>query len=285
MLQITLKKSRSKSFNDAVFIMKQLGAELKGGAFFLSIQEHDIPNAYNYLLGLIEIIGKWKNVDARFRGKSIDLYRFVFQQYNSIASCGSERTASDYGEFCRVKYDVPTWGCRLIESVLLYNTGDGNYERSGIYWYNYGFFDNSGMWIIDKDRIYARITKEIQNKALDVCPYFNIAAVEKLVFRDLPDYIIPDNYSYRLHYEKVYENGLEIIKAVNIRHINDVRNAPGLINRDIVYRLQTAHDYFKALPPDLPSELKRSIKRMDKEIDNKNAPATRAFDGQGNCKN
>jgi hypothetical protein len=257
--------------------MLHLGAYSGSVGFVLEIPEHEIPVAYDSLLELLAIIEKWKSVSAKFRGKKVNLFKFLFQQYNQVAGCGSEKTKSMDEKYCITKYDIPTWGCRQIESLLLYNTGDGNYERSGIYWYNYGFFDDSGMWIIDKERIYARITSEIERKALDVCPYFNIAFIEQVVFRDLPDYIIPDNYSYRLHYQKVYENGNEVFKAVNIRHINDIRNAP--VNKSIVQRINSASEYFKALPPDLPKELKREIIKVSQEIND--SPFDKAFDKDG----
>jgi len=282
MLQITLKKSKSKAYGFAFEMMLQLGAVPGSWGVVLNIAEHDISNSYNSLMQLIELIGKWKSVSATFRGERVNLFRFVFQQYNSIAACGSEKTQSQDENFCTMQYDIPSWGCRLIQHTLLYNTGNGNYERSGIYWYNYGFFSEDGTWIIDKERIYARIVKEVESKALDICPYFSVAAIEKVVFRDLPDYIIPDNYSYRLHYEKIYEGGREYIRAVNIRHINNVSNMPGTFNSTIVHQLTTAHDFFKAIPPDLPNELKTMIK---KEMKVGEAAGKKAFDKQGMCKN
>jgi hypothetical protein len=285
MLQITLKKSSSKRYPYAVDMMLQLGAVAGSGGVVLSVPEHKLLNSYNSLFQLTELIGQWKSVSASFRGKKVPLYRFIYLIYRNISECGAEKTNSKEKEYCNSRYDVPSWGCRLIESLLLYNTGSGNYEHSGIYWYNYGFFDDSGMWIIDKDRIYSRIMKEVEGKALDVCPYFSIAAIEQIVFRDLPDFIIPDNYSYRLHYETVYEGGREIIKAVNIRHISDLSTAPGTDNKRVIYEIRNTLEFLKAIGPDVPEMVKKIARQTKKDILKEGSSLTRAFDKDGMCKN
>lgn len=284
MLRIIINKSKSKSYQRAVDIALFLGADADQGRVVLSIPEHEIPGAYESLMPLVEIIGRWKCVTATFRGKEVSLYRFIFYQYGQVALCGSENTEGD--DFhCRLKNDIPTWGCRLIDGISLTSFGSGFYEKSR-YWYNFGSFDIKGRWIIDKDRLYGRIMQEVEKKHLDICPYFDAARIHHLIYNELPVVIIPDNYNYRLHYQKVNDNGREIYRAVNIRHIQDLRSAPGMINRRLLHRIHTAMDYFRVNPAELPRGIKDKLSSSAGDlIENKNAPIFKAFDKDGLGKN
>lgn len=286
MLQITISKSRSKNYNVAIARVIQLGGHADGKGAILEIPEYALLNAYHDLFQLVQLIGKWKGVTTTFRDNKVNLYRFIFTQYNQVATCGVEKIKSFEESYCLQQGDHQTFGCRKINSILLTNSGSGYYERSGRYWYNYGVFNQQGIWEIDKSRIMVRIMNEVEEKALDVCPFFDIEAVMHRINKDLPAFIIPDNYNYRLHYEKQFVNGAEIYQAVNIRHIGSKRDAPGTINKRLLNRLKSAFEYFKALPPEPPDQIKEKLMQSMEEIPDVD-PVTihSSFDKDGICRN
>lgn len=98
--------------------------------------------------------------------------------------------------------------------------------------------------------------------------------------------IIPDNYNYRLHYQRVNDGGREIYRAVNIRHIQDLRSAPGMINKRLLHKIHSAMDYFRVNPPELPEQIRQKLSRSAADLtDSENAPIFKAFDKDGLGKN
>lgn len=286
MLQIRIRKNSSKNYKKAIEIALSLGGVYTEGDMMVTIPEHDLPNAYNILRSLIEIIQRWKGTSATFRGRKVNLYRFVFVQYHQVAECGSKKIRSCDPDYCGVWNGFPTWGCRMIQKIFLNTVGSGNYKSSTKYWYNFGRFDSRGVWVIDRGKVMSRIMFEIEESGLDVCPFFNIDEVRKRVYQDLPGYIVPDNYNYRLHYVKVFEGGRDILKAVNIRHIGDLRDAPGLINRRLMYRIHSAMDYFRAQPPEISEPIRVKLMESVTELrEARVAPIDKAFDKDGLGKN
>jgi hypothetical protein len=280
MLEIIFKKSKSKNYEGALNIALAMGGETIYGGVRLVVPEYKLLNAYRDLFPLVEIIGKWKGTSAKFRGKPVNLFRFIFMQYHRVGECGECKTESGDKNYCDHEFDVPNWGCKQIINVLSRNSGPGEYKRSGVFWYNYGHFDSAGVWWIDKDWLFSKLMQEIEEKALDVCPYFDIERIKKVVYNDLPGFIIPDNYNYRLFYVPIKENGKEVIKALNIRHIESYESAPGLDNKKLLKSIKSINDFFRVYPPKMPKRLQKLIIA---DIQHDLIPDV--FDDDGLCKN
>lgn len=255
---------------------------LKDNQVIINIPLYELPNVHETLFKLCHIICKWKGVVAKFKEKKISLYHFVFLQYSKVNSCGEKNIKSDNPEFCNENYGVQTWGCKHLDSIKLNNSGNGNYKKSNLYWYNFGAFDNLGIWHIDKEAVFSLLEKEASDSAYILCPFFDLDKLHRIVFEHLPSFIIPDNYNYRLHYEAVKENGREILRAVNIRHIESLETAPGLLNKRMLFDIHSAYEMLKVLPPDIPAGLKRLFLKEAINVENEQQ---KPFDKDGLCKN
>jgi len=88
------------------------------------------------------------------------------------------------------------------------------------HWYNFGRFDEKNDWIIDKDRLYQKLMEFVEEKGLNVCPFFKAKWVRQAVDK-LPSRIAPDDQEFRIYYEEEYYKGKRVEVPVNIRHIPD----------------------------------------------------------------
>jgi hypothetical protein len=97
---------------------------------------------------------------------------------------------------------------------LRYAKGSPRYKTSNRFWYNFGEFASHDTWKINKPLILQRLKKEIEDKALHLCPFFYPDVIEESV-NSLPDYIKVDNIRFTVYHTAEYINGIENIKATN----------------------------------------------------------------------
>jgi len=121
---------------------------------------------------------------------------------------------------CWLNGEIKGWGCKRISNIMYELSGSGEYLMNEKYWYNFGHFDVKNEWIIDRERLYRRLSSFAEEKGLTLCPYFRIGEVKRAVER-LPSSILPDDISFRLFYEEEYYKGKKVRVPVNIRHISN----------------------------------------------------------------
>lgn len=232
MFTITFNKSKSKYYQKALNHAMNLGGKMVEEEVRLEFPISDLLFLYPKLEPLLGIIQSWSSTRATYKGRRVHPYRFIFQIWHDIRQCSLQRRDGPDDRHCWQTNDLPGWGCRKITKLLRYNTGAGDYVKSTRYWYNYGEFDDTGLWLINKRMIYDVLMKQVGEKAIDSCPYFDHRRLWETI-QDLPEIIRVDNSNYELHYIREYEDGRKVLKPVNIRHKD-----PLIIDRARQYKPQ-----------------------------------------------
>lgn len=218
MYTLTFQRSGSKHFQKALNHVHNLGGTWDGQTARLEIPEDKLMEAYEEIHFLFGYIQKWKSLRATFRGKPVHPYRFIFLVWLNVTNCKEEREKSMDTKHCWTSMDSQGWGCKRINSILRYVKGASKYKISNRYWYNFGGFIKNDTWKINKDLILQKIEKEIESKALHICPFFDMENVKKAV-DSLPKYVRVDNIEFSPHYVPEYVDGKKEMVATNIRHV------------------------------------------------------------------
>jgi hypothetical protein len=214
---LTFKRSRSKYFEKGLALAEKLGGTWDGETMVLKIQESKLLRAYDRLLPLFVIVGRWSSLRASFRGQEVDPYRFILMMH-FIKECAGVRSLDP--EHCWLSPDERGWGCKRLSKVQYQLFGDGQYASNERFWYNFGRFNAHNEWLIDKETLYERLYRHAEATGLVLCPFFDVKKLRKAL-DGLPDRIVPDDNMFRLHYEEEFYRGERIEMPVNIRHIPD----------------------------------------------------------------
>ncbi|MEI6865570.1 hypothetical protein [Flavicella sp.] len=212
---LTFKKNRSKHFQQAFDFAKELNCDVDGDLITIRIPEELLINAYAMIRTLFGIIQKWKGTTATYNGNKVNPYQFILQAHQ-IGECSSEFAINKNN--C-LTGDSSAWSCNKINNIFYREGGSGKYKTNGKYWYNYGYFEGK-KWIIDKDRLHEKLLKYVESKGINLCPVFELKNLHHAV-ANLPNFIVPDDISYRIHFEEKYIKGQKILIPNNIRHVND----------------------------------------------------------------
>ncbi len=219
MFTITFKKSRSKNFLEAWDLAMELGAICEGKEIRLEINDYELFQSYQKLLPLIALIQKWKGVTATFNGRPVDLYKFVFKVCHHIVECAEYRNGCYSDQGCWKNDKQPGWKCKLLDRPKRHITGTGDYKSKFLYWYNYGSFNEAGDWVVDKTQIWKVLKRNIEDNYIDACPFYSEQRIKDIVFKDLPDLIIPEGERFRILYSEDYKDWKLQNIPVNIRHV------------------------------------------------------------------
>ena len=285
MFKISFTRSRSPNYTRAKKIAMDLGAIQQGDAIIITLTGTQLLFAYKDLLDLLAIISKWTGCKGEFNGKEVDAYRFLLHQYNSIRECSMSMYEHKAEDHCWINPDRPGWGCKFLDAIHPSNVGTG-YNVRHKHWYNYGEFNDSGQWIINKDTIFKKLKGQAEAKGLECCPFFEIDKLKRLVYEDLPDEILIDNVNYRVHYTQFYERGISVFKATNITHVSRV-SIPEMKSR-INTRLSRFLDYYIHMgDKDVPDRIKQKVMKESARLDELDLldKMLCAFSDEGLCKN
>jgi len=211
MFTLSFGHSTSKNYKEALEIAHNLGGKMELGIMSIIIPDYELLNSYNELLPLFNLIGKWKSLTGDYNGKRVEPYRFVFNIWNNVGGCAQKRNDTWDKRHCWQNIDQEGWGCKLIQSFSPFNYGDGRYQRSNRFWYNFGEFTDKTTWKINKNLIFEKLQKTIEEKSLNLCPFFEMKRIKDVVL-SLPDTLPVDD----VHYIRYYYG---IGNPVNIRHI------------------------------------------------------------------
>jgi len=213
---LSFRSSRSKYFRKGLDMAIGLGGTWDGETMILNIPDSKLLGAFKALLPLFEIIDNWSSLKATYNGREVEPYRFILVMH-FIRQCAGMRKKDRF--HCWLNAEEKGWGCKRISNIMYGLSGNGEYRRNEKYWYNFGHFDEINEWIIDRERLYSRLSSFAEEKGLTLCPYFRIGEVKRAVER-LPSSILPDDISFRLFYEEEYYKGKKVRVPVNIRHIS-----------------------------------------------------------------
>jgi hypothetical protein len=214
---LTFKTSRSKYFQKGLKMARRLGGTWDGETMVLRIPESRLLRAYDRLLPLFEIVGRWSSLRATFRGHKVEPYRFILMMH-FIKECAGKRSYDR--DHCWLYPEEKGWGCKRLSNVQYQVLGDGEYSWNERYWYNFGRFNELNEWVIDKETLYQRLYSHAEVTGLALCPFFDVKKLKKAL-EGLPARIVPDDKSFRVHYEEEFYKGERVKVPVNIRHIPD----------------------------------------------------------------
>ena len=84
MYTLTFIKTKSKNFPEALVIATDLGAKYDGETVRLEVPTHQLLYMYEKLLPLLQIMSKWKDAEATYKGKKVSVYRFIFLIWRNV---------------------------------------------------------------------------------------------------------------------------------------------------------------------------------------------------------
>ncbi len=231
---LTFKRSKSKFFQKALNHAINVGASWDGTTAKLMIAEKDLLTAYEDLLILFQYIQNWSSTKATFRGKPVLPYRFIFLVWRTVNDCSKQKSETEDPRHCWTTCDSKGWGCRQLHRILRYGKGNPRYKTSNRFWYNFGEFTNYNTWRINKPLIMQRLEKEIDDKVLFLCPYFQLETIQDAI-DSLPEYVKVDNIQFSLYHSPEYIDGIKRMVPVNIRHVvppKPITTIQEIINND-----------------------------------------------------
>lgn len=239
MYRLQFRKNASKKFEDALAFAHRLGGSMENGIVTIDIPEEKLLGAYRMMRTIFGTIQNWKGTVAYFNGLEVHPYQFILHAHR-VWEC-SQRSERDPRN-CELGRGHVGWGCKKLDAVPYLLTGSGIYRDNNRFWYNYGHFDKAGKWIVNKKLIGQKLLEQGNKKALYLCPFYDEMDVLHLVAQ-LPDYIVPDNITFMVHYSEVYANGQNLVVPTNIRHVTranysglkflDVAPDPGSLSEDM----------------------------------------------------
>ncbi len=208
MFILTFKKSTSKKYPAALKAAENIGCVVLDDQVVIELTDPELLYAYESLKDLLRIIQHWKSVDAKYRGKKINPFRFIFIIYTNIRECAEQKNCSVDPKHCWRDNDNEGWGCRFLHPFRKEISGSGEYKKSNQYWYNFGIRDG-GTWKVDKRLIAEKLHQYIEAGHLHLCPFLNLDRVQDIIV-ELPETIQID----RVNFRPFKTDG----KDVNIRH-------------------------------------------------------------------
>lgn len=218
MFILTFYRSSSQYFQRALDMALSYGASWDGEKCVIEIPDKYLLDINVKMSNLIQMLRKWKKVEASYNGKKVKWYDFVITVHYGIRSCVECKKQTSNMRYCWIDPDQKGWGCRLLTRMQRYSVGTPYYKSSTKHWYNYGEFIKPDLWKVNKKLIMERLEKEMDTKLIHICPYFDIAEVEGAV-HNLPDTIIIDNIHFTIYYSQEYMNGEKKMVPINIRHV------------------------------------------------------------------
>lgn len=208
---LQFKQNRSKNFPEALALAKEFNATFENGIVTIKIE--NILSAYAEIRTLFSFIQNWKGTTASYNGKPVHPYQFILQAH-WIGDCYEDRLIDAN---CGIG-----WECIKLNNIK-YNVPERFYS-SHRYWYQYGYFKGYN-WIIDKPKLEQTLLNYASEKAIDLCPFFDETKL-KLIVKNLPEKIIPDNITFEIVYKEAYKQGVLTQIPHSIKHLEKIRENP-----------------------------------------------------------
>lgn len=135
--------------------------------------------------------------------------------------------------------DPEGWGYTMLNAISRYLPNTPEEWFRGKYWFQFGTFEQKGIWRVDKNQIRAILKQQAEDRFLHLCPSFDFSRTEGIIER-LPDRIdTRDNPNWSVMYtkevdgSKVYERACGVIHKLSkspetekTRSKSDEKSAP-----------------------------------------------------------
>lgn len=121
------------------------------------------------------------------------------------------------------------WGYPMLTKVKRYLPKTKMAAYSGVYWYQFGDFDDYQNWLVDKEKLLFALLEEAWDHKLWLCPSFDPNRISAIVQR-LPDVLkTTDRGNWRVLEDDIVENGKVVSKPIGVMHkkiVDDVYTEP-----------------------------------------------------------
>ncbi len=175
-LRIVFFKSSSKYYDPTCLKCERFESYSRDkNQNILQLEIEEIRNNLTIFNEILDAVKNWSKTEYY-----LDNTKVTSQTIDSIVSllrCESKCNQCIIAdEHC---YDDEGWGCKFISSIALRQPAYYSYNSRRL-WYEIGHFEND-TWIVDKDRILEIIKREISDKHLSLCGFFDLSRIEKAV--------------------------------------------------------------------------------------------------------
>ncbi len=207
-VELTFGLSSSANYNKAIEICKNIPSYETTGEGKQIQNKVTLPiTEVELIVNLHDLIGSWKSSQMLINGHASTKKDLT---YYGVGCYRSRQKAYQPDQYCfgDKDYEANIWGCKRL-NMPIYEWGGG--------WLEYGAFDKSGNWVLDKNKIEHELKNGLNENKL--CPILNTKRVLETLEK-LPDSINPKkdkNWKYSTSYEEVGDDYKEV--AVGIKPV------------------------------------------------------------------
>lgn len=216
MLTVVFEITKSQNSKNAQDIaVDLLGGQLVNSTVYLNIPDSQVLEKAKVIKLLCKFIAGSKSTSAYFRNRPINLY-LLARKLTDIQSCASGQSTDRHT--CYHKGSDAGWGCKYVTCIKK-NLGKEVVKRNtNTYWYNFGYFNDKGEWMVDKELIRTVMFTQIEGDGINLCPRFSTKRILDNI-QNLPDVIIVDNVNFKNQYRKDFIGSTLSVIPENIVHI------------------------------------------------------------------
>ena len=207
-VKIIFGQSSSSNYSKAVAICENIPSHktIKENKQIQHIVDLPITEV-DLLVNLYDLVSSWKSSQMLINGHVATKKELT---YYGVGCFRNRQKSFKPEQYCfgEKDYEANIWGCKRLNMPI--NEWGGG-------WLDYGQFDNSGLWHLDKPRIKHSI--ELGLKENELCPVLDRKRILETVDQ-LPNVIDPnndENWQYRTTFEEVKGEYKEV--AVGIRPV------------------------------------------------------------------
>lgn len=207
-VELTFGLSSSANYNKAIEICKNIPSYETTGEGKQIQNKVTLPiTEVELIINLYDLIGSWKSSQMLINGHASTKKDLT---YYGVGCYRNRQKAYKPDQYCfgDKDYEANIWGCKRL-NMPIYEWGGG--------WLEYGAFDKSGNWVLDKNKIEHELQNGLNENKL--CPILNAKRVLETLEK-LPNTINPKkdkNWKYSTRYEEVGDDYKEV--AVGIKPI------------------------------------------------------------------
>jgi len=219
MLTVIFETTKSKNSQSAEAIaVDLLGGQNVNSMVYVNIPDSKVLEKAKTIKLLCKFTHGMKNITSFFRNRPINLYQFT-RKIIDVQTC-SLGYSTDINA-CYIKGKDNGWGCRFLNTIKKNLLRDVVRNPKNTYWYNFGNFNESGEWKVDKDLIKTVIFNQAEGEGINLCPKFSTENILDQILK-LPDIIEVDNIHFRNTYRKDFIGNTFSVIPENIVHIPEM---------------------------------------------------------------
>lgn len=198
-IEIKFGKSTSQNYNAVINLAKQFlnftESHDRNIKSIIVVTAEEASLKLQLLESLVNMIQSWVSTEIVIDNQKIEAYKFNYNLRNTVNCYQGYHRASLKNMYCSFTGLSQGWGCRLLTKIKL-NDNDQYYnpyyEHRAKFWYEYGYFEGTNRWMIDKETIKKVLQDDAFETTAKVCSLFSIENVVSKI-NSLPDYIELEN--------------------------------------------------------------------------------------------